>query len=65
VALATSHVQAPKVLKANAKMAVPTRKTMKPMILNLMKAKSQFFALLLKLFLDGLSIVYRTQKLVS
>ena len=54
--LATNHVNAPKVLKAMAKMTVPTRKTVKPIMLNLMKAKNHFFAFFPKL-------IFITQKL--
>ena len=54
-ALAINHVQAPKVLKETAKMAVPTRKTMKPTILNLMKAKSHCLAFSPKPFLAELT----------
>src|SRR5208283_5665647 len=67
--LATTHAQAPKVLKVSAKMAVPMRKTVNPIILNLMKRKSQSNAVFPKLSLAGLpifitlktcSIIFRT-----
>ena len=67
--LATTHAQAPTVLKVSAKMAVPIRKTVNPIILNLMKRKSQSNAVFPKLSLAGLpifiilkncSIIFRT-----
>ena len=55
-ALETTHAQDPKSVKVSAKMAVPMRKTMKPIILNLMKRKIHFNDFSPKLFLAGLPI---------
>ncbi len=55
-ALATNHAQNPKMWKVSAKMAVPMRKTTKPIILNLMKRKIHFNDFSPKVSLTGLDI---------
>ncbi len=55
---AISQVQGPKVWKANAKIAVPMRKTTKPIRLNFMNRAIQVFALSLFLsFMPG-TVIY-------
>ncbi len=64
VPLATNQVHSPKVLKANAKTAVPIRKTMNPNNIEFDEAYNPLVCSFFKTLLRWLTHVYHTQKLV-